>query len=203
MKLSDKPDLVITHHPLVYGTRYRVFKHDEEKRDFVLYLDEINLPVYSYHTNFDSGTRGMNEALAKRLNLKNIRTLENNIMARGGDLEEPMHIEEFAKFAKEALNVPYGLLINEGKEMISSVAIIGGGGSRSWRDAKEEGYDLYISGDAPHYVRRDVINGKYNYLDLPHEIENIFMDQMEKVLLDFDPTLKIKKITHEIPPRVI
>lgn len=201
--LAFKPDLVITHHPLVYGTRYRVFKRDELKRDFVLHLDEINLPVYSIHTNFDAGRGGMNDALAAKLGLKNIKPLETYQMARGGALEKPLDIESFASFAKEVLGVNYGLLVNAGKKEISSVAIVGGGGSRAWRYAKDEGYDLYISGDAPHYVRRDVILNNYNYLDLPHEIESIFMEQMKKVLLDLDDTLVIKTIKHEVPPKVI
>lgn len=201
--LAFKPDIVFTHHPFIYGTRFQVFKKDEDKKEFSLYLDEINLPVYSLHTNFDSGKQGMNDALAEKLELINIRPLENNPMARGGELKEPRKIAEFASFAIKVLNVPYGLLINKGEQLIKSVAIVGGAGSRSWKIAKEEGYDLFISGDVPHYVRRDIELANYNYLDLPHEIENIFMEQLKKVLLDLDPALKIKTITHEIPPKVI
>lgn len=87
--------------------------------------------------------------------------------------------------------------------MIETVAIIGGGGSRSWSVAQEEGYDLYISGDAPHYVRRDIMNAQYNYLDLPHEIENIFLSKMKEVLMQIDSNLEIITIKHEIPPKLV
>lgn len=201
--VAFKPDLIITHHPLVYGTRSRVFKKDEAKKNFVLKLDAMNLPVYSFHTNFDEGEDGMNDALAQKLGLKDIKKLEFNPMGRGGKLEEETNVNDFAKFATKVLNAKYGLLTANGKKMIRSVAIIGGGGSRSWAIAKEEGYDLYISGDAPHYVRRDVILNEYNYLDLPHEIEAIFMEKMEEILLNIDPTLVIGKINHEEQPTVI
>lgn len=201
--VAFKPDLIITHHPLVYGTRSRVFKKDEAKKNFVLKLDAMNLPVYSFHTNFDEGEDGMNDALAAKLGLKNIKPLEKNPMGRGGQLEQERDIEEFATFATSVLNARYGLLTANGKKIISSVAIIGGGGSRSWSIAKEEGYDLYISGDAPHYVRRDVILNGFNYLDLPHEIEAIFMEKMEEVLLTINPSLVIHKINHEEQPKVI
>lgn len=201
--IAFKPDLVITHHPLVYGTRSRVFKRDHAKKTFVEYLDKENIAVYSIHTNFDEGFGGMNDALAEALGLTNIIPLERDQMARGGNLKNPMDINEFSVFAKNVLNADYGLLVAEGVQTIRSAAIVGGGGSRSWRNAKEEGYDIYISGDAPHYVRRDVILNKYNYLDLPHEIENIFMPRMTKILLSFDESLHIKQIIHEKQPKVI
>lgn len=197
------PDLIISHHPLVYGLRSRIFKRDPKKKDFVLHLDEINLPVYSFHTNFDEGVDGMNDALARKLDLVDIKPLIGNAMARGGRLQNSMPIEQFAQYAKERLDAKYGLLVAEGTKIINSVAIIGGGGSRSWTVAKEEGYDIYISGDAPHYVRRDITLSRYNYLDLPHEIESIFMTQMKQVLLSIDPSLEIKCVNHEQQPKVV
>ena len=38
---------------------------------------------------------------------------------------------------------------------------------------------------------------------LSHEIEKIFIDKMESVLLSFDETLKIIKVDHEKEPEVI
>ena len=86
---------------------------------------------------------------------------------------------------------------------MKKVGIVGGGGSRGWRLAKEEGCDIYISGDAPHYVRRDIVNAKFNYLDMPHEIEKIFMPTMKNILLSYDPMLEIMTVNHEKLPKVI
>lgn len=201
--LAHSPDLVITHHPLIYGTRYKVFKRDAAKEAFVRKLDELPMMVYSIHTNFDEAPNGMNDALIKRLGVTNVAPLEGNPMARGAKLIRPLPIKKFAKHAVTALNAQYGELVHAGKDMIETVAIIGGGGSRSWRYAFEEGYDIYISGDAPHHVRRDVMNAKYNYLNVPHEIENIFMPQMKEVLLAIDPTLEVIAIKHEFPPELV
>lgn len=201
--IAYKPDLIITHHPLVYGTRSRIFKRDSAKKELVLLLDQMNLPVYSFHTNFDEGQGGMNDALAEKIGLVDIRPLVGDEMARGGKLENPLEINDFAKLVKDRLNAKYGLLVASGVNTIRSAAIVGGGGSRSWKVAKEEGYDIYISGDAPHYVRRDIILNQYNYLDLPHEIEAIFMDRMKEILLSIDPSLEIKIVNHEVQPEVI
>lgn len=201
--IAYKPDLIITHHPLVYGTRSRIFKRDIAKKELVLFLDQMNLPVYSFHTNFDEGQGGMNDALAGKIGLIDIHPLIGDEMGRGGKLENPLEINDFAKLVKDRLNAKYGLLVASGVKTIRSAAIVGGGGSRSWRVAKEEGYDIYISGDAPHYVRRDIILNQYNYLDLPHEIEAIFMDRMKEILLSIDPSLEIKIVNHEVQPEVI
>lgn len=201
--LAHSPDLVITHHPLIYGTRYQVFKRDLEKKAFVERLDQLPMMVYSIHTNFDEAENGMNDALIKRLGVQDVVALNGNPMARGAKLLRPMPIKKFAKHAVTALNAQYGELVHAGKDLIESVAIIGGGGSRSWRYAQEEGYDIYISGDAPHYVCRDVMNAKYNYLNVPHEIENIFMPHLKEVLLKIDPTFEVFAIKHEFPPELI
>jgi len=203
-KLKEvKPDVVITHHPFIFGTKYRLFKHDLKKKELCAKVDALNIPVYSFHTNFDTGRDGMNDTLARLLKLQNIYAPEKNIMMRCGELEKPMEVNEFAKFAKKAFGVDYSLLIACGNPMIKKIGIIGGGGSRSWELAKDEGCDIYISGDAPHYVRRDIVNSKFNYLDMPHEIEHVFMEQMKKLLLEEDSSLEVIIFDHEKLPKVI
>ena len=112
-------------------------------------------------------------------------------------------LEEFSKYAIDKLSIAHGLLINSGSTTIKKVAIVGGGGSRGWRIAKEENADIFISGDAPHHIRRDIVNNKYNYLDLPHEIEKIFMPTLCEIIKGFDETLDITLIDHEKEPKVV
>ncbi len=203
LKLDKKPDLILTHHPFIYGTKYRVFLHDEVKKNLCERIDKLGIPVYSMHTNFDTGKDGMNDALANALKLKDIKPLETCPMARGGLLDKPMEIHEFAKYANKCLNIEYSHLIHGGKSTVSSVAILGGGGSYKYINAMNEGYDIYISGDTPHHIRRDVISYKYNYLDVSHEVERIFMPQMKKILHEIDPSLDIVIIDHEELPELI
>ena len=200
---ENKPDFIITHHPFIYGTKYQVFKRDKNKEILCNEIDALGVPVYSMHTNFDSGKGGMNDALTEALGLENVYMPEKEPCMRIGELKEAMPVEEFARFAKARLDVDYGLLIAEGPEMVKKVGIVGGGGSRDWPVARDEGCDIYISGDVPHYIRRSIVLEKFNYLDLPHEIEKIFMPQMKKILLSLDPTLEILMIDHEELPKVI
>lgn len=201
--MKEKPDLILTHHPFIYGPRMRVLTHNEPKRLVCEAIDKMGIPVYSMHTNFDTGRDGMNDALAEALGLTNIRPLEFCKMARGGELKEPMEVHDFALYANKCLKVEYSHLINAGTKTIKNVAIIGGGGSREFSIAQKEGYDIFISGDIPHHARRDVISNHYNFLDMSHEIERIFMPQMKKLLLSIDPTLKVEIIDHEVIPELI
>ena len=200
---NEKPDLILTHHPFIYGPRQRVLKHHDAKRFVCEEIDKLGIPVYSMHTNFDSGKDGMNDALANALKLKNIKPLETVPMARGGELEKEMEIHEFALYANKCLGIEYSHLINGGSKIIKKVAIIGGAGSRDFLKVKDEGYDIFLSGDIPHHARRDVLAFHYNFLDVSHEIERIFMPQMKKILHEIDPNLKVEIIDHEVIPELI
>lgn len=198
-----KPDIVITHHPFLFGPKAKILKYDESKKALYDALNELGIVVYSYHTNFDTGVGGMNDALSEALGLTNVYRPEKEIMMRIGELKEEMEVHEFAKYANKCLGVNYSLLVNYGPSIIKKVGIIGGGGSRDYKVALEEGCDIYISGDAPHHVRREIVNAKFNYLDMPHEIEHFFMPQMKKILTEFNEDLEIITFDHEIIPEVI
>ena len=201
---ENKPDLIITHHPFIYGTKAKVFKREPLKKELCDEIDALGVPVYSMHTNFDSGKDGMNDALAELIGLENVYCPEEkDFCMRIGELPKAMDTQEFAQFAKAKLDVDYALFINEGKQTVRKVGIIGGGGSRDWPIAKDEGCDIYISGDVSHHVRRDIVNSHFNYLDVPHEVERVFMPQMKKILLEIDPTLNILMVDHEEMPTVI
>lgn len=201
--IAFKPDLILTHHPFIYGKKKEVLEADPKKAKLYKYLEEHNLPIYSMHTNFDTGKDGMNDALADALCLHNIYAPTSDITMRIGELDKEMDIFEFARYAKEKLHVNYGLLLKNNDKPIKKVGIVGGGGYGEWEIAMKEGCDIYISGDCSHHIRRGIIRYQYNYLDLPHEIEKIFVYQMEKILHHIDPSLEIKIIDHEKEPLVI
>ncbi len=202
-KLESQIDLIITHHPFIFGNKKDILANDNNKNYLYHKMEELNIPIYSFHTNFDSGKNGMNDALVEKLGLINTHRLISEPMACGGELPHEMDIKEFAKYALEKLNVDYGLLLNYGNKTIKSAAIIGGGGWRGFKAAQLESYDIFISGDIPHHGRRDVVANKYNYLDLPHEVENIFMEQMKKILLSFDNSINVSCLYQEQFPEVI
>lgn len=192
-------DLILTHHPLIYGKRKEVLDYDKVKNTLVKKIDKLHIPVYSMHTNYDAGVDGMNDNLAKKLGLKNIVPLAGEKMARGGTLSQAMDINEFASYVKKTFNLPRVYLINRGKKLIKKVALCGGAGSGLFKFAQEEGYDIFLSGDAPHHIRHDINCYKYNYIEIMHEVEQIFIDVMKRRLLELDPKLKIITVNQPYP----
>ena len=55
--LLDKVDLIITHHPFIYGKKKYVFLNDQNKEKLCSLIDSYNIPICSYHTNFDEGIK--------------------------------------------------------------------------------------------------------------------------------------------------
>ena len=198
-----RPDLILSHHPFIYGTRNAVLKADPIKKALYEKVVKEGFCIYSMHTNFDEAPHGMNDALSEALGLKDVYSPTNMPMMRIGYLDEEMGVEEFAKYAKECLKVNYGLLLPYGKPSVKKIGIIGGGGGRDYPYAIEEGCDIYISGDIPHHSRRGIISCHFNYLDLPHEIEKIFIPTMKNVLLNIDSSFDILCVDHEKEPLVI
>ncbi len=201
--LTYKPDLILTHHPFIYGSQTTILKKDARKNAYVSWLKKHHIAVYSLHTNFDQGRGGMNDALAKQLGLHHIQPLVHDPMARGGQLDTPMTMDAFARFVKDALHLDSGWYIAEGSPIIQRVAIVGGGGSRSYVHAQTEGYDVFMSGDAPHHVRRSIVNDHFNYIEIPHEVEQIFLPVMRDYLLSLDPSLVVLTPFHQTLPRML
>jgi dinuclear metal center YbgI/SA1388 family protein len=189
--VKEKPDLILTHHPLIYGSRGKVLKQDTNKRNMVKILDSHHMPVYSLHTNFDAGKGGMNDALANALGLLDITPLKGDPLARGGLLPKPMQRDAFASFVKKQFGLPYLWMIPSGKSIIEKVALIGGGGASYYPTAQAEGYDIFLSGDSAHHVRRGIVNAGFNYLEIPHEVETIFIPTMASYLRNLDAEIKL------------
>lgn len=192
-------DLILTHHPLIYGKRREVLAADPVKRKLVKLIDKKKIPVYSMHTNFDAAKGGMNDELARLLGLTKVKPLKGEPMARGGVLIKEMGAREFARYVKEKLHQPSVYLINRGKKTVKKVALCGGAGSGYFKLAQEEGYDIYLSGDAPHHIRHDINCFRFNYIEIMHEVEQVFVPVIARNLKALDKKLKIITVGQPYP----
>ena len=110
-------ELIVSHHPLLFSTQ-SLSDADPAGR-LLLYLAEHRIAVISLHTNLDSAPGGVNDVLAGRLGLTEIRTFtgETHGIGRVGLVEE-QPLPAFAALVKERLgcrtvlgvsNVSFGL----------------------------------------------------------------------------------------------
>ncbi|MCD7723366.1 MAG: Nif3-like dinuclear metal center hexameric protein [Clostridiales bacterium] len=153
--------LIISHHPVIFGSISRVMKNS-----VVYKCIENNIDVLSAHTNFDLAENGINAALAQRLGLKNTRHIAGTYMTVG-ELESPRGIDSFAAFVKDALGVS-GIRYTKTGKTIKTVAVIGGAAGEFYELAEKQGADCYITGEVQHHIMLACAENDFAIIEAGH-----------------------------------
>ncbi|WP_048134553.1 Nif3-like dinuclear metal center hexameric protein, partial [Methanosarcina sp. 1.H.T.1A.1] len=142
-----RADMLITHHTLIFHPVNIISKPLAASLRIAL---ENGISLYSMHTNYDRAEGGINDVLATRLGLKNIRTSE---IGRIGEIE-PCSSAELAAHVSDCLQTP--VMYAGEKDEISKVMVIGGSGFRNeyLEIARENGVDAFISSELKHDILR-------------------------------------------------
>ena len=143
-------DTIISHHPMVFKYLGAVTPENHIANK-VIYAIKNNINVFSYHTRFDTMPGGMNDLLAEKFNLKNIRSFSDveSETGRIGELEKEMPIETFCKNLKDSLGCDK-LSYSKHKNTVKTVAVLGGAGKDFIKAAIKEGADVLVSGELSH-----------------------------------------------------
>ena len=105
--IANNIDLIVSHHPLIFKPLKSLDFTEDFKSNIIRNLIKNDIAVISFHTNLDSATLGLNDYLARLLNLKDIKVLfEHSLdstagLGRIGKLEEPLDMGDFIKYIKE------------------------------------------------------------------------------------------------------
>ncbi len=73
--LEEQAQLIITHHPLFFS-KIRRINYQSTEGNLIRKLIQNDIHVYSAHTNLDAGERGLNQLLAEKMGLSNIKPLD-------------------------------------------------------------------------------------------------------------------------------
>ncbi|WFD12105.1 Nif3-like dinuclear metal center hexameric protein [Tepidibacter hydrothermalis] len=73
--VENKVDLIITHHPFIFKGLKKINTSTTKGTD-IYKLIRNKISVYSAHTNFDIAYDGLNDEIAKRLDLKDVLVLD-------------------------------------------------------------------------------------------------------------------------------
>lgn len=193
-------DLILTHHPFIFGMRTEVFADDTKKEGLFNSVNErLKTPIYSYHTCFDKAPQGMNFTLLKLLNADRITSIADSYLWTG-EFPAPLSFENLIRKIKETFNFSYLLGIKSDDKLIKKIGIVGGAGSSDFMTAYKERVDCFISSDCPHHSRLDMRRYKMNYIEVPHEIEEKgFLIGMTSILTKIDSSLEIEQFSFEKP----
>lgn len=176
-------DLVISHHPVIFSAIKSIMN------DSAVYgLINADIAQISVHTNFDKAEDGINDQLAKIIELENTYKICDDFLVVG-DLQDEMSIDDFAEYVSDKLDVS-GIRYTDTDKTISKVAVGGGACSEFMFDALKEA-DCFLTGDLKYHEMLDANEMGYAVISAGHfETENFafltIKDKLEKIFTDVE-----------------
>ncbi len=203
--LDFDADLIVSHHPLIF-TPLRSVTENDPVSSIIRTAIRNNISIYSMHTNFDKTDGGMNDLLAQKIGLENIRPFTNeecvdgqgnsfSPIGRVGTLEFPMTLEDFARQVKAVLGCAALKYSGDLSEDVETVALCSGSGGREGMYAAyHSGADVYLTADLKHDIAQTAYELGLNMIDAGHfETENIICEFLEEFFGAHFPELEVKK----------
>jgi dinuclear metal center YbgI/SA1388 family protein len=172
-------DLIVAHHPLLLKPVSSIAP-DTFKGRIVHRLIRGDVALYTAHTNADVANPGVSDALARRLDLRDLRPLvpatgpaagDGRGAGRIGELPEPMDLAEFTGFAAGRLPATSAGVRSAGdpSRTIRTVAVCGGAGDSFLGDARRAAVDAYLCSDLRHHPASEhLADGGPALLDVAH-----------------------------------
>ena len=160
--IKTKADLILTHHPLFLKPVHSVAANTN-KGHVVHQLARHNIALYNAHTNADSAPRGVAEALAHTIGLKNLKPLvpnptrdegtNNHGIGRVGDLPQPMSLAEFAQMVVDSLppTAQPARVAGDLDAKVRRIAVVGGAGDSLFDAVRTHDVDVYVTADLRHH----------------------------------------------------
>jgi len=157
-------DMIISHHPL-----------------FFVPLDfNCGINLYCAHTNLDKATNGTTETLIKSLNL----------------IQDEAQPHEYLRFCTLDSEISFNVLIDKLKNVsenirfvnrqnvqkIKKIAFCSGSGTEFWKEAKDNGADVFVTGDLKFHTALD---SEIPIIDIGHFESEIMVLKTLKEILDF------------------
>lgn len=191
---GEKYDLIVTHHPLLFR-KLGAVTEDFFVSKKVLDLVRSRTAVMSFHTRFDAMDGGMNDILARKLNLKNIAKFgdaESPTLGRIGDIT-PTSAEALSEKIKKTLGAPFVLLADTGKK-IKKLAVCGGDGGDFIAPAKAAGADALLTGRAGYNRAVDAIDDGITVIEAGHYYtEAVFAEYFEDFFKTHYPEIAVTR----------
>lgn len=188
-------DMIISHHPLIFSPISNIVEQDISGR-ILTTLIKNEISVYSAHTNLDNADGGMNDALADRLNLVQVRRFYDDEcidpsgnpidnIGRVGSLDVPMPFEDYIELVNNSLNCRAIRYAGNPQDIVSTVALCSGSGGDGIYSAYHAGADVYVTSEIKHHQAQLAFELGINLIDAGHfETENIICQFITEYLED-------------------
>lgn len=182
--ILNNVDLLITHHPFMFNSLLNM-NYDNPLQERIKLVIQNELNVFSMHTNFDVAVNGMNEILAEKLGISNIRSdqeeIDNNAFLRYGEVAET-NLSDFIDHVKDAFNLKGVRFVGNLSSKVKKVGLIGGSGGFELYKAHFRGCDTYITGEVKHNQALDAVDLGINLIEVNHGVESVFKEYLKSKL---------------------
>ncbi len=153
--IEGQVDLVVSHHPMPFHPLRRLTCEVPSGR-ILLDLIESRVAVYSAHTAYDSAANGINQRLARGLDLRGIFPLairpEGFGAGRIGWFETPAPLGEVAEMVKEFLDLTTIQIVGDPEKTIRLMAVACGAGGELLEHARAAHCDGMLLGETRYHT---------------------------------------------------
>ncbi len=170
--IAEQADLIVTHHPLIFGDHLQAVNDTTETGRCLLTLIENGIAAINAHTNLDFAPGGVNDILAQTLGLQNIEIINPTpgeppygLLRMGNADERPL--AAFLAAVKENLNCD-GLRYVDAGIPVRKVAVGGGSCAGGMLEVKEAGCDTFVTSDVKYNQFRTAYEIGLNLIDAGH-----------------------------------
>ena len=163
--------MIVSHHPLIFHPIKSV-RFDQPLGRRLSRLIHHDIAVFAAHTNLDSTSGGVNDVLASKIGLIDVKPLDDDptvpSLGRIGHLTHEMSPTDFADHVKKMLRADHVRLIDAGVGAIKKVGISSGAGAYFMMKAKFHGADAFVTGDVKYHEAQAAIDHGVHLIDAGH-----------------------------------
>ena len=198
--IEEKADLIVTHHPLIFGSPLLSVSEDTETGRNLLALIENGSAAINALTNLDLAPGGSNDVLAHTLGLEEVQVITPEgtdtqgrpygLLRSGIVKEQPL--TEFLSSVKEKLHCE-GLRYVDGGKPVRKVAVGGGSCAGGIEEVVAAGCDTFVTADVKYNQFRTAFELGLNLIEAGHfHTENPAMPVLAAKLQAAFPSITVK-----------
>lgn len=188
-------DLIVAHHPVMNCKWLPVqnVRDDTYQGRILIKLIQHNISAICMHTNLDIAQGGVNDMLAKALQLTQIAPLGDDGCGRVGYLENEVSLDTFIQTVCNALNSSGLRFVSAGKR-VHHVAVGGGACWDYHTDALLKNCDTFVTADLGYHDFLDAKALGLNVIDAGHfPTEDVVCPQLIALLKNQYSALTVSK----------
>ncbi len=173
-------NLIISHHPILFNAPIYFDSHIYPASAIIKAI-QSDISIYSFHTNIDSATGGMNDYLAGMFNMTNIHIPKGDskemAFARTGTIKK-ISGTEMVENCRSLFNIASVNIIGLLPRTINKLLVVSGSGSSVIKGIDPASFDIAITGDIRYHDRIFFRENGYSILDVGHFIEKILFTKI-------------------------